>query len=238
VVSRVTPLAPKRQAVVRQRRHQRSLVVALALLPVCALVLLAYSPLLDVDTITVNGNKRIAAGTIRTAAGVHDGDAMVMLDTGDVRHRIAKLPAVKSVTVRRSWPSTVVVTVVERVPAVAVQRPGTYELYDLDGVRVDTVLTAPPGTPVLTVTGETTREVVTATVALMRALTPNLRKIVSGLHADATGSLSFRLGDGAEVVWGSAERTPEKVKALRLLVLQHARRYDLRVPDHPAVVPR
>jgi cell division protein FtsQ len=238
VVSRVTPLAPKRQAAARQQRHRRSLVVALALLPVCVLVLVAFSPLLDVDTVRVSGNKRVAAAVIRNVGGVHDGDPLVTVDLDAVRHRIARLPAVKSVTVRRSWPSTVVVTVVERVPVVAVRRPGRFDLYDLDGVPVETVTVAPPGTPVLTVPGEPTRAVVTATVDLMRALTPNLRKIVSGLRADANGSLSFRLADGAEVIWGDAERTAEKVKALRLLVLQHARRYDLRVPDHPAVVPR
>jgi cell division protein FtsQ len=75
-------------------------------------------------------------------------------------------------------------------------------------------------------------------VGLLRALPPELRDRVRGLSADRSGVLSFRLTDGAEVVWGSAERTEEKVRALTLLVRQNARRYDLRVPDRPAVVPR
>jgi cell division protein FtsQ len=128
--------------------------------------------------------------------------------------------------------------VVERVPVVAVRRPGRYDLYDLDGVAVETVTALPANTPPLSVPGEPTRAVVTATVDLLRALPAALRASVRDLRADAAGSLSFRLADGAEVVWGGAERTGEKVRALTLLAGQHALRYDVRVPDRPAVVPR
>ncbi|HEU0132724.1 MAG TPA: cell division protein FtsQ/DivIB, partial [Mycobacteriales bacterium] len=147
---------------------------------------------------------------------------------------------VKSVTVSRSWPSALTVRVVERVPVVAVPRPGSIDLYDTEGVLVDRVGQVPPGTPRLAVAtgGAPGREVVTAAVDLLRALPPALRVHVRDLRADGPASLSFSFADGAQVVWGNGERTPEKVRALELLVRQHARRYDVRVPDRPAVVPR
>jgi cell division protein FtsQ len=163
---------------------------------------------------------------------------MVTVDTGAIRARLAALPAVEHVTVSRSWPSTLDIRIVERRPVVAVHRPGRYDLYAADGVLVETVTARPKGTPPLDVAGEPTRDVVTATVNLLRALPDDLRGQVRDLRADAAGLLTFRLADGAEVVWGGPERADEKVRALALLAGQHARRYDLRVPDRPAVVPR
>jgi cell division protein FtsQ len=232
-----TPFEQRRRDEALRRARRRARLVALALGPVAIAGGVAFSPLLDVDTVAVSGNARVTADTIRAAARIGRGAALVTLDTSAARRRVARLPAVKSVTVTRSWPSGVTIRVVERVPVVAARRPGRFDLYDLDGVLVDTVATAPAGTPALTVPGEPTAAVVTATVDLLRALPATLRVHVRDLRADASGSLAFRFADGSEVLWGDADRTPEKVHALELLVRQHAKRYDVRVPDRPAVVP-
>lgn len=233
-----TAFEQRRRAESRRRVKRRSVVAAIALGPPVLAVAAAWSPLLDVDTIRVVGARRTSPAVVVNAARLHRGDPMLTVDTGAVRGRVARLPAVKSVTVTRSWPSHVTITVVERVPVVAVARPGRYDLVDLDGALVETVTSLPEGTPPLTYPGEPTRDVVVATVDLLRALPPDLRRQVRDLTATTTASMSFRFSDGAEVVWGTGERAEEKARALRMLVRQHAKRYDVRVPDHPAVTPR
>jgi cell division protein FtsQ len=233
-----TPFEQRLRERTRARVKRRTVVVAAALAPPVLAVALAWSPVLDVDSVRVVGARRTSPEVVRTVSRLHRGDPMVTVDTDGAKARVSRLPTVKSVTVKRSWPSRVVITLVERVPVVAVARPGRYDLVDLDGTLVETVTTLPPNTPPLTYPGEPTRDVVVATVDLLRALPPELRRYVRDLTATAGGSLSFRFADGSEVVWGSGERAEEKVRALVLLVRQHAKRYDVRVPDRPAVTPR
>ena len=223
-----------------RRANRRRLAVAGAVLALPTVAgLVAFSPLLDVDRVEVTGTRRLSSSYVASAANVGDGP-LVTVDLDDVRRRVTELRGVKSATVTREWPSKVVVTVVERVPVVAVPRDGATDLYDVEAVLVDTVAAPPATTPKLNIAGggTPTPEVVRAATAMLRSLPRALRKQVRDLTADGPASLTFHLADGAEVVWGSGERTREKVRALTLLVSQHAKRYDLRVPDRPAVVPR
>ena len=233
-----TTFQQRRLAELRRRTYRRlGIAAAVLALPTVAAGA-AFSPLLDVDRVRVTGTKRLTPDAVERAARV-GGGPLALVDTDDVRRRLTALPGVKSATVRREWPSSVVVRVVERVPVVAVPRGGTTELYDLEGVLVDTVATAPASIPRLAVPdGSPAPEVIGAAVALMRALPRTLRRQVRDLTAAGPAELSFHLADGAEVVWGDGARTREKVRALSLLVRQGAKRYDLRVPDRPAVVPR
>lgn len=234
----MTPFQQRRLAELRRRNRKRAGVVAGVLaLPTLACVA-ALSPAMDVDAVRVTGAKRLTAAEIERAARV-GGGPLATVDTDAVRRRVTALPGVKTATVTREWPSAVVVEVVERVPVVAVPRDGRTELYDIEAVLVATVDTAPKTTPRLNVAdGSPTPEVVRAAVAMLRALPKPLRQEVRDLTAAGPASLSFHLASGAEVVWGSGDRTKEKVRALTLLVPQNAKRYDLRVPDRPAVVPR
>lgn len=233
----MTTLAAKQRAKQRQRRWRRTAILGAALVPPALLAGLAYSPLCDVDTVRVTGTHRLSVAGVTRVADVGHGP-LVSVNVAAVERRLTALPGVKSATVTRSWPSTVTVHVVERVPVVAVPRGTRLDLYDVDAVRVASVTSAPDTMPVLAVsTGAPTPEVIDAAVALLRALPATMRDDVRGLRADGPASLSFHFADGSEVVWGSGDRTVEKVRALTLLVDQHAKRYDVTVPDHPAVVP-
>lgn len=232
-------LAAKRRQQRRRRTYRRGALVAAFVAPPVLLAAAAYSPLLDVDTVRVTGTHRVTTARIVAAARVGAGTPLVSVDIAAVRRRVAALPGIKTATVTRSWPSALTVRVVERVPVVAVPCGSMIDLYDADAVLVDSVLTAPARIPRLAVaSGTPTPAVVDAAVALLRALPAPLRGQVSDLRADGPASLSFSMADGAQVLWGSGERTAEKVHALALLVPQHATRYDVRVPDRPAVVPR
>jgi cell division protein FtsQ len=60
-------------------------------------------------------------------------DAMVLLDPGALRTRINALPWVADSEVRRQWPDTLRIHVVERQPVAIWQRNGRYRLIDREG---------------------------------------------------------------------------------------------------------
>jgi cell division protein FtsQ len=60
-------------------------------------------------------------------------DAMLLLDPQDLRTRINGLPWVADSEVRRQWPDTVRITVIEREPVAIWQQAGRYRLIDREG---------------------------------------------------------------------------------------------------------
>lgn len=120
---------------------------------VAVLVAAAYgisrSPLLSVDTVTVLGTAHLTPAQVEAAAGVHQGDAMVWVDTGNAVTRVEALPYVRDVSIRREWPHTVRITVRERTPAAWIDGSGAKTVVDGTGRVLETVAAPPPGLPQL-----------------------------------------------------------------------------------------
>jgi cell division protein FtsQ len=178
------------------------------------------SPLLAVDTLTVKGTSHLTVQQVLDAAGVHEGDAMVWLDTGAARSGIEALPFVRSATLRREWPDTVRITVDERVPVAWVDGPSGKALVDRTGRVLETV-EAPPALPqllgakVVPPPGGTIDAVGAARAA--GALT--------GLAAAGTTSVAvtdhgivLHLLSGTEVRLGEATRVAVKIRAAQAVL--------------------
>src|SRR6266545_1089667 len=74
-----------------------------------------FSSVLGVKRVVVHGAHVLSAARIRSVADVPHGRPLVRVDTGTIAHRIEALPEVAAVSVRVSYPSTVMITVTERV---------------------------------------------------------------------------------------------------------------------------
>src|SRR5439155_21457679 len=75
------------------------------------------------------------------------GRSMVLLNTDAIRARVAALPRVASAEVHRSWPSTVQITITERVPVAFARAADGVHLIDASAVDFAVVPTPPPGQP-------------------------------------------------------------------------------------------
>ena len=101
-----------------------------------------FTPLLSVRAIEVNGAESVAEEQVIAELGVTLGERLVRVDAGAAAQRVATIPALASVRVQRVYPSTVKVTVTERVPVVFVdQSDGTHLL---DSSAVDFAIAPPP----------------------------------------------------------------------------------------------
>src|SRR6185437_8670668 len=108
-------------------------------------VVLYDSRLLDVQGVQVEGISTLPETDIIRAAAVPIGAPLASIATGDVANRVAQVPAVATAVVTRSWPHTVTVTVVERVPVASATTPAGVQLVDAGGVVYPG--TPPPGLP-------------------------------------------------------------------------------------------
>jgi cell division protein FtsQ len=196
-------------------------------------VLLA-SPWLAVKTIEVSGTDRLPADRVREMAAVANGVPLARLDTQSLARDISELPVVASVSLERDWPSTLRITVTERVPIAAVPAKGGVELVDGDGVVIDKVSKPPKGLPVVDVDvrkagAHTLREAET----VLRSLPPELRKQVTRVSATSQDSVTLTLSGGRTVLWGSADDEARKAEVLAILLRTKAKVYDVSAPDMP-----
>jgi cell division protein FtsQ len=196
--------------------------------------LVGFSSVLGVRTVTVSGEYRVSEAQITAAAGIRHGTPLVRLDTGAIRTRIAALPAVGSVSVSTSYPSTVHIRVTERAAVGYLQDADGVVLVDAENVRFASQPHAPRGLPELDVTGDQVRSAAAATVAA--ALPADFAGVVARIAVPTTQTITLTLTDGRVVLWGGTDRSAEKAKLVPVLVHQPGRYFD--VSDPSSVISR
>jgi cell division protein FtsQ len=160
---------------------------------------------------------------VQEAAGVAEGTPLLRVDVSAAAARVARLPQVADVQVTRGWPSTVVITVVERTPLAVVEEAGRRTLVDAEGVLFDTITGDPPaGVVPLEVLSPAEGDPDTAAgLAAIAALPPEVREQVSLVTAEDAGQVvALHLDDGTSVVWGDGGEASRKAAVLVALLQQ------------------
>jgi cell division protein FtsQ len=217
-----------------RRRRIAVIVAAVVVLAVVATWLVAFSSVFGVRKVVVRGTHALTAAQIETAASIEHGTPLVRLDTSAVTRRVEKLPEVESAQVSTSFPSTVVITVEERVAVGYVRRSGHAVLVDGSGVQYRSLATAPRGLPRFVVGSGTSARAVGAAIATVAAALPgSVRKQVTSIEALDADSITLVLTRGRVVQWGSAARTPQKARLLPVLLRRAASQINVSNPEQP-----
>lgn len=214
-----------------RRSARRVALVAGTLGVVAVLIWVAlFSSVLGAKRVLVHGARAVPAARIQSVADVPHGRPLLRLDTGAIARRVETLPDVAAASVHVSYPSTVVISVTERVAVGYLLADGKAILVDRSGRQFRTVSVAPAGLPLFDIpAGATATGHAVATVAA--ALTaPVLRKLAS-ISADDPSAVTLRLRDGRTVQWGSADRSADKAQVLPALLARPGTQFDVSNPD-------
>jgi cell division protein FtsQ len=234
VLSAGPKLAARAKASRRDRRQTWLRRLAWASTGVVPLLLLGwvllFSSLFAVQKVLVSGESRLSAQVEQAAAFVR-GTPLARVDTGSVARRIEALRQVDHVTVTRSWPDSLKVTVVERVPVVAVPRDGSLVLLDALGVEIETVATAPKGVYRLEVGSPGKEDAATrAALTVLQQLPTALRVRLGSVRAPSAEQVTLVLRDGRQVLWGGADNSSGKAAAALALLKMPGRVFDVSAP--------
>ncbi|MDP6868583.1 MAG: FtsQ-type POTRA domain-containing protein [Acidimicrobiales bacterium] len=167
------------------------------------------SELLDVDEVRLVGvSSALGEKAVLEALAVPEGSPMAGVDLDAASRRVAALPRVAGVELERDWPGSVVVWVVERVPAVNASAPdGRLALLDADGMVIDHVSVPEPNLPIIRVDGVGRPGVrlpglgplLDAADAVTDDLAPWIVALVptaAGVRAELVGGVEVNLGMG------------------------------------------
>jgi cell division protein FtsQ len=236
---RVTGRAPN-----EPKAPARGLIRGLKLLMWSALVsvlavgvglLLYFTPVMSVRSTAITGLAIVTQEEIEQAAAVAPETPLLQIDTDAVAERVATIRRVASARVQREYPSTLRITVVERVPVVVKDYPDGPHLFDRDGVDFATA-PPPPGLVYLDADSPGPNDAPTlAALQVLTALRPEVAGQVGRVAAPSVASITLTLNDGREVIWGTTDRTDEKALKLGALLTQPGRTYDVSSPDLPTV---
>jgi cell division protein FtsQ len=198
-------------------------------------LLLYFTPIMSARDIVVTGLGAVTQDEVVAAAAVNPGTPLLQVDTDAVAARVAAIRRVATARVQRQYPSTLRVTVIERVPVVVKDFPDGPHMFDRDGVDFATG-PPPPGVPYLEAENPGPSDPATkAALAVMTSLRPEVAGQVGRISAPSVAAITLTLIDGRVVVWGTTDRTEEKALKLGALLTQPGRTYDVSSPDLPTI---
>ncbi|MFJ4657812.1 cell division protein FtsQ/DivIB [Nocardia sp. NPDC088792] len=214
------------------RSRKTRIGVAAGLVAVLVLALVAwFSPILAVRTVRIDGLAAVPEQQVRDALQVPDGLSMLRLDTTAMADRAAKLPKIRTVRVQRKFPSSVVVTVVERTAVLYFDSPDGTHLLDCDSVEF-AIEPPGPGVPKLVTDHPGGSDPVTkAAVAVISSAPQGLRDQVGQVVARSVSDIALELRDGRTVLWGGANDSPRKAAVVLPLLTQDGKVFDISSPN-------
>jgi cell division protein FtsQ len=209
--------------------------VLAAVIAVGLALMLYFTPVMSARNVAVSGADVVTRDEVLDAAQVRLGTPLLQIDTGQVANRVAAIRRVANARVQRGYPSTVQITIAERIPVAVKDFADGPHLFDRDGV--DFATAAPPQPlPYLDVENPSPADPTTkAALQALTALRPEVADQVGRIAAQSVSSITLTLTDGRVVLWGTTERTGEKAKKLAALLTQPGRTYDVSSPDLPTV---
>ncbi|MDN4519824.1 FtsQ-type POTRA domain-containing protein [Mycolicibacterium austroafricanum] len=206
-----------------------------AVLVVALGLLLYFTPIMSARSIVVTGVGAVTQEEVVAAAAVAPGTPLLQVNTDGVAERVAGIRRIASARVQRQYPSTLRITVIERVPVVLKDYPDGVHLFDRDGVDFATA-PPPPGIPYLDTENPGPSDPATqAALQVMTSLRPDVASQVGRVSAPSVAAITLTLVDGRTVVWGTTDRTEEKALKLAALLTQPGQVYDVSSPDLPTV---
>lgn len=221
----------------RQRRNRRLVVGGAALAAALLVILLVwavlFSPCFALRTVAVSGTQTLTADQVASAARAPLGTSLARVGERPIAERVAGLPQVESVTVRRHFPHTLDVRVVERRPAYAVQADGRWLLVDAAGIAYLLVTERPEGlVPAAAPADDPALLKALADVAVR--LPPAMAAELESIEARSADTITLKLR-GREVVLGSSADLDLKLRvAQTLLQGTKAAWINVSAPGHPA----
>ena len=204
---------------------------------VAVVVIAAYSPLMALREVRIEGAQRIPAEQLRAAFDGELGTPLPLVTSDDVYDALADFPLIETYSTETIPPGTLVVRIVERTPVGVIEASRGLELVDAAGVVIDRPETRPEGMPRIEVEGGVTGEGFRAAASVVRSLPADVRAQLELVTAATPDDVRFTLVGGATVVWGSADDSTLKATVLATLMRAapagEVSRFDVSAPMSP-----
>ena len=164
-------------------------------------------------------------------AAVPIGNSLMSINPAAISEQLMALPEINLVTVERGWPNAILITVTERTPIAVAATATGFNLIDAQGLNAGTVAAVPPG--LLVISAQPDSPAMTNAIQALAAIPA--KWAITGLSAPTQDSVSATLGNGVVVIFGSGERTGDKVEVAQALIEKGYTVINVSAPGAPTV---
>ena len=240
-------IAERRQQVTEDRARGRLrwlIWVVLAVGIVAASVWLVNSPLLSIRSVAVTGAQRTNPAAIAGNLNAATGTPTMSVNAGAVEAALLQDPWIAEADVIVSWPGSLEIHVVERVPVAAITIDGVVFQTAADGVLVERTSSGAIPPSIITdrsaaahVGDQIVGGATLGAIEFVSALPPELRRLT---EISIVGSAVGAEIDGVTILLGRPTDMAAKaatVEALMALGIESGSRIDVTAPTRPAVAP-
>lgn len=221
----------------RRRRIAWAVAVGSILALVAVVAAAAYSPLMALREVRVEGSQRIPAAEVQAAFDGVLGTPLPLIESSEVHAALSEFPLIETYATETIPPGTLVVRIVERTPVGVIDTESGLELVDAAGVVIERPDERPEGQPLIEVEGGVADEGFRAVAGVVRSLPPEVRAQLTLATAETVDDVRLELAGGATVVWGSAEESSFKATVLAALMQgappDEVAVYDVSAPSSP-----
>jgi cell division protein FtsQ len=194
-----------------------------------------FSTVFVTKRVDVVGTHHLTATQVSFVAQIPLGVPLARQELDEIAKRATTLSAVESATATRDWPNTITVTIVERRPVLALDRPDGYVVVDKFGVAYETQTTLPPHV-VLGDVDPADAPLLHEVATVAAALPEKLRGKADRLTAISRDNIVLILESGRRVTWGSAADSELKAQVVTALLKRKPKSsIDVSSPHNPAV---
>lgn len=210
-------------------------VVALAVI-VVAIYLVGFTSAFSVRKVTVSGLHRLTRHGVLAVAKVPKGKPLARIDLKPIHDRVAAIPGVARVDVKRAWPDGIRIVVTERKTVAVIDRGGQQWLVDVNGVAFQRLHHPLTGVPKLEPAPAQKPDAAAKAALRVAADLPDwLRIRTITITANTPDSVTLSLTKGRTVKWGSATNDKRKADVLLPLLKRSGTVYDVESPNVVAV---
>ncbi|HTX60263.1 MAG TPA: FtsQ-type POTRA domain-containing protein [Verrucomicrobiae bacterium] len=243
-----TPRRRKPSAAARVRRFW-VLALLLALGVASAAVAIMLWPGFYPRNLVVSGNLHVSRGEILARAGIAPDVNMWLQDPHAMAERIESIPYVELAAIHRIPPSTVTITITERVPVAVVRSGALFALVDGELHVIRSVVGPQPELPVLIagpnvalLPGSVLGDPDTVALRDAQKALDGAHVAIAALALDRFGEIVATLPGGIVLELGDEESMDRKLALVKPILAQAARSsrpvaaIDLRAPSTPVLV--
>jgi cell division protein FtsQ len=202
----------------RRRRITWAVVIGALVALVVVIAVGAYSPLMALREVRIEGAQRIPAAEVQAAFAEVIGTPLPLIDPSEVQEALEAFPLIETYATETIPPGTLVVRIVERTPVGVIDTGSGLELVDAAGVVIERPEERPEGQPLIEVDGGVADEGFRAVASVVRSLPAEVRTQLTRATAATADDVRLELAGGATVVWGSAEESAFKAAVLARLM--------------------
>jgi cell division protein FtsQ len=221
-------LAGSTKSRIRQRKWNVTESVIFFILVLATLFILLRSSVFEVRNVLVQGNLYLGEEKIQTVADIERGVNIFAVKTAAAAANLEQVPMIKEAKVARSLPSSIVITVVERVPMGLVPTKNGFIEVDEEGVYLTGAAAGTPGLPVITGVQVDVSEPgqalgserLTSALAVIKGLPAGSADNLSEIHVGDDGQITIYTTEGYQCRFGLPQEIKEKGIIFQQILLE------------------